>query len=74
MKKIDNCCPQGHRLTKTDEPTKKPKETNKNSSRPQKSKIQAPQYSENADTSEDKARKDKKKRKRQDKQDRQYWE
>ena len=71
---MDNCCPRGHRPTKTNEPTRKPKITDKNSFRPQESKAQALQRSENADTSEDKARKDKKKRERQDKPDRQHRE
>ena len=73
MKEIDNCCFWGHRPTKINELAKKPKDTNKNNSRPQKSKAQALQRFKNADTSKDKARKDKKKRERQDKQDRQHW-
>ena len=74
MKEMGNYCPWGHRPTKTDKPTREPKDTNKNSSKPQKSKTQALQRSENADTSKDKAWKDRKKRKRRDKQDRQHLE
>ena len=58
MKEIDNCCLWGHRPTKIDKPAKEPKDTNKNSSRPQELKAQASQRSKNADTSKDKARKD----------------
>ena len=72
MNKMDNCCPWGHRPTNTDKPAREPKDINKNSSNPQKSKTQALQYSENADTSKDKAQKDKKECKRWDKWDRQH--
>ena len=74
MKEMDNCCLWGYRPTKTDELAREPKIIDKNSSRPQESKAQALQRSENADTSKDKAQKDRKKRERQDKRDRQHWE
>ena len=41
IKEMDNRCLQAHRPTKTDEPAKKGRNTNKNSSRPQESKTQA---------------------------------
>ena len=59
MREIDNQCPQGHRSIKFDEPTKKSKNFNKNSFRPQELKAQAPQRSNNAETFK-KARKEKK--------------
>ena len=60
IKEMDNCCPWGHWHTKTDELAREPRNTNKNSSRPQKVKTQASQRPENADISK-KARKEKKK-------------
>ena len=68
MNEIDNCYLWGHRPIKTDEFAKKPKDTNKNSSRPPKLNAQAPQRSENADTSE-KAWKEKKKNDQRNRRD-----
>ena len=59
MREMDNWCPRGHRPVKFDEPTKESKNLDKNSSRPQKPKTQAPLRSDNAETSE-KAWKEKK--------------
>ena len=60
---MDNQCPWSHRLVKFDEPTKKSKDADKNNSRPQEPKAQAPQHSNNAETSE-KARNEKKNNRR----------
>ena len=68
MKEIDNGCFWGHWLTKTDEPARELKNTNKNNCRPQKSKTQTLQRSENADTSE-KAWKEKKKNNQKNRRD-----
>ena len=65
---MNNCCSWGHRPTKTDEPPKKPRDTNKNSSRSQESETQAPQRFENADSSE-KAWKEKKKNNQKNRRD-----
>ena len=51
IKEMDNGYPEGHQPTQTDEPAKKPKNTNKNSCKPQKLKNQAFQRFKNADTS-----------------------
>ena len=72
-KEMDNRCPQCHWPTKTDEPAREPSDTDNNSFRPQESKTQALQRSENADTSE-KAWKEKKKNDQRNKRDRRAQE
>ena len=68
IKEMDNCYSWGHRPTKNDELARELRDTDKNSSRPQKSKTQALQRSENADTSE-KVWKEKKKNNQSNKRD-----